>query len=162
MACARVNSSSCEAIHPSIAASSATCQRSPTWMPLPVVAGRPRRFLVVTRIDFAIFKGTIKSSRAEGFSLPPGSNPNQRRPSMAEADRVHSTPPTNPPKIPPVDQARRHFLTVTAGGAAATLAIRPISCRAKSASPIVNKSLPRKWYPRLMERTGRPTFSAVR
>jgi len=42
---------------------------------------------------------------------------------MTQADSVLSTPPTNTPKIPPVDQARRHFLTVAVGGAAATLAI---------------------------------------
>ena len=37
---------------------------------------------------------------------------------MTQADSVHSTPPTNTP----VDQARRHFLTVAAGAALATAA----------------------------------------
>jgi hypothetical protein len=45
---------------------------------------------------------------------------------MTKATRVHSTPPTstsatNPPR--PVDQARRHLLTVAAGGAVAAMAI---------------------------------------
>jgi hypothetical protein len=55
MACARVIALSADdAIHASMAASSWGCQRSPTWIPRPVVAGLPRFFLVVTRIDFAM------------------------------------------------------------------------------------------------------------
>src|SRR5258708_40020643 len=42
---------------------------------------------------------------------------------MQEADSVHSTPRETASKInPPVDQARRHFLTVAAGAAVATAA----------------------------------------
>jgi len=36
---------------------------------------------------------------------------------MQEADSVLSTPPTNTPKIPPVDPGRRRLLTIAAGGA---------------------------------------------
>jgi hypothetical protein len=41
---------------------------------------------------------------------------------MTQADSVHSTPPTNLPKIKPVDTTRRHLLTVAAGGTIAALA----------------------------------------
>jgi LmbE family N-acetylglucosaminyl deacetylase len=41
---------------------------------------------------------------------------------MTQADSVLSTPPTNTPKITPVDQARRHLLTVAAGATIAALA----------------------------------------
>jgi DNA-binding response OmpR family regulator len=41
---------------------------------------------------------------------------------MTKADSVHSTPPTNTPMFPPVDQARRRFLSVAAGGAVAAAA----------------------------------------
>ena len=42
---------------------------------------------------------------------------------MTQADSVHSTPPTNTSATNPLDQARRHFLTVAAGGALAAVAI---------------------------------------
>jgi hypothetical protein len=71
MACARVIVLSADdAIQASIAASSEGCHRSPIWVPRPVVAGLPRFFLVVTRIDFAIIEVTIKASRGE---VSPGS-----------------------------------------------------------------------------------------
>jgi len=58
MACAREMVLSLDdAIHASIAASSASCQRSPIWVPRPVVAGLPRFFLVVTRIDLVMKLG---------------------------------------------------------------------------------------------------------
>ena len=39
---------------------------------------------------------------------------------MTQADRVHSTPRKTASKMnPPVDQARRHLLTIAAGGAVA-------------------------------------------
>jgi hypothetical protein len=42
---------------------------------------------------------------------------------MPEAKRVHSTPPTNTPisQNSPVDQTRRHFLTVAAGASVASV-----------------------------------------
>jgi hypothetical protein len=42
---------------------------------------------------------------------------------MAQADRVHSTPPTNTSKITPVDPTRRHFLSVAAAGAMSIAAV---------------------------------------
>jgi hypothetical protein len=54
---------------------------------------------------------------------------------MAQADRVHSTPPTNTSKITPVDPTRRHLLTVAAAGAAA-LAIAPACAAASAVDPI--------------------------
>ena len=53
---------------------------------------------------------------------------------MAQADRMHSTPPTNTSKITPVDPTRRHLLTVAAGGAVAALALP--TAKASEADPI--------------------------
>ena len=59
---------------------------------------------------------------------------------MTQADRVLSTPPTNMSATNParpVDQARRHFLTVAAGGALAAVAITTAAQAAGSpADPI--------------------------
>jgi len=41
--------------------------------------------------------------------------------SMTQADRVHSTPPTNTPKITPVDTTRRRFITIAAGASVASV-----------------------------------------
>jgi hypothetical protein len=47
---------------------------------------------------------------------------------MTQADRVHSTPRITASKIDPVDQARRHLLTIAAGGAvAATIPIAALA-----------------------------------
>jgi hypothetical protein len=63
---------------------------------------------------------------------------------MTQATRVHSTPPTstsanNPPE--PVDQARRRFLTVAAGGAVAAMAMA-IATTARAAGEGINLSAP--------------------
>lgn len=55
-----------DAIHASIAASSEGCQRSPTWIPLPV-GGGPRFFFGTTRV-LAINHGTIETSRGGAAS----------------------------------------------------------------------------------------------
>jgi hypothetical protein len=56
---------------------------------------------------------------------------------MTQADSVHSTPPTNTSATNPLDQARRHFLTVAAGGALAAVAITTAAQAAGSpADPI--------------------------
>jgi hypothetical protein len=52
---------------------------------------------------------------------------------MTQADSVHSTPPTNTSKIPPVDRTRRRVLTTAAGIVA--LAISPAS-QAAASDPI--------------------------
>jgi hypothetical protein len=65
----------------------------------------------------------------------PGSNPNHEewRNPMTQADRVHSTPPTNTP----VDTTRRRLLTAVAGGAVAAMAISTTAQAAGSpADPI--------------------------
>jgi hypothetical protein len=56
-----------EAIQASMAASSASCQRSPIWVPRPVVAGRPRCFLAMSPTAFAMKYGYHKIG-ARGIS----------------------------------------------------------------------------------------------
>jgi nitrous oxide reductase len=53
---------------------------------------------------------------------------------MTQADRVHSTPPTNTP----ADTTRRHFLSQSAGVAAggAVLALAAVSASADAAAPM--------------------------
>jgi hypothetical protein len=56
---------------------------------------------------------------------------------MTQAKRVHSTPHTNTSATNPLNQARRHFLTVAAGGALAAVAITTAAQAAGSpADPI--------------------------
>jgi hypothetical protein len=112
-----------EAIHASIAASSGSCQRSPTWVPLPVVRGLPRFFFVVTRIDFVIDMVTTKASRGGSCSFPLGSNPSHRGSGnpITKADSVHSTPPTN------TSLSRRALLT--------KIAALPITAALPAAAP---------------------------
>ena len=58
---------------------------------------------------------------------------------MTQADRVHSTPPTNTSanNLPgPVDPTRRRLLTVAAGGAVAAVAGIPTAAQASPADPI--------------------------
>jgi hypothetical protein len=62
---------------------------------------------------------------------------------MDQADRVHSTPPTNTPisQDSPVDQTRRHFLTVAAGASVAsvgTLAVAAMPTAPDSAAGAVD------------------------
>jgi hypothetical protein len=85
------------------------------------VAGRPA-FLRLTVIDFAIITYNVKASRGEAWTSAPAlTRATTELIQMTQADSVHSTPPTNTPKITPVDTTRRHLLTVAAGGAVAAL-----------------------------------------
>jgi hypothetical protein len=72
------------------------------------------------------------------MNFRPGSNPSQKglRTQMTQADSVHSTPRETASKInPPVDQARRRFLTVAAAGAASAIAA-PALPAARPSDPI--------------------------
>ncbi|MEH2562090.1 ferric-dicitrate binding protein FerR (iron transport regulator) [Bradyrhizobium sp. AZCC 2289] len=80
---------------------------------------------------------------------------------MTQADRVHSTPPTNMP----ADPTRRHFLSQSAGVAAggAVLALATVSASADATAPMAALA-PSDVDPifSLIEdyRTARPTGSA--
>jgi hypothetical protein len=65
IASGRVTGARCLAIQASSAFKWEGCRRTPTSVPLPVVTGRPRRSLVITRIDLAMIRDNTKLGRGK-------------------------------------------------------------------------------------------------